>query len=226
MQYKSLKYISITFGILLAGCASKGPLGETDYSTVPPVTPPAATYANGSIYHGASAMSLFQDLRARRVGDLLTVILNERTDASKSASTSTSKETEVSAPGATAFGRPTTRDNINFAETNIAAESAFDGNGASNQSNQLSGSIAVTIAKVLPNDIYVVQGEKWININQGREYVQLRGLVRGADIGTDNTVLSSQIAASQIGYTGSGALADANRQGWFSRFFSTVLWPF
>lgn len=226
MHYKTLKYMMIMPIIILGGCATKGPLGKTDYTPVKPITPPPSNYAHGSIYHGASAMSLFQDLRARRVGDLLTVILNERTDASKSASTSTSKETEVSAPGATAFGRPTTRDNVNFAETNISSESAFDGSGSSNQSNQLTGSIAVTIAEVLPNDVYVVQGEKWININQGREYVQLRGLVRGADIGTDNTVLSSQIAASQIGYTGSGTLADANRQGWFSRFFSTVLWPF
>jgi flagellar L-ring protein FlgH len=90
----------------------------------------------------------------------------------------------------------------------------------------LEGSIAVTVADVLPNGNLIVQGEKWMRINQGEEYIRLRGIVRPVDIGANNSVLSTQIADAQFAYGGTGAVAASSSPGWLSRFFGSPLWPF
>ncbi|MBL4709532.1 MAG: flagellar basal body L-ring protein FlgH, partial [Flavobacteriales bacterium] len=108
----------------------------------------------------------------------------------------------------------------------IDSENEFEGEGKSNQSNKLSGSISVTVSAVLPNGNLLVQGEKWIQINQGSEFIRLKGIVRPADISANNTVQSTQIADAKISYGGKGALADANVSGWMVRFFMSPLWPF
>ena len=113
----------------------------------------------------------------------------------------------------------------NILENDIESQSAFDGEGDSAQSNTLDGDITVSVVGVLPNGNLVVQGEKWITINQGDEYIRLQGIVRPVDISTDNTVLSTKVGNAQIAYGGTGVLADTNRQGWLTRFFSTVIWP-
>lgn len=219
--------LSLALVGMATGCASRlGPMGGDDFTPTPPPVAPPPTYENGSLYSSAHAVSLFEDLRARRIGDVITVVLNERTDANKSASTATSKDSTVSLAPGTAFGRPITDDGVPIAEAALSGEREFEGAGTSSQSNQLNGSITVSVVDVLPNGLLVVQGEKWIQINQGREYVRVRGLVRPVDISALNTVSSSQIANAQIAYGGSGALADANREGWLARFFSSVVWPF
>ena len=104
--------------------------------------------------------------------------------------------------------------------------SKFDGEGASSQSNALTGDVTVTVMKVLPNGNLYVRGQKWIAINQGKEYVQLSGVVRTIDINPDNTISSSQVANATISYGAKGALADVNAQGWLSRFFNSPWMPF
>ncbi|HKK03898.1 MAG TPA: flagellar basal body L-ring protein FlgH, partial [Gammaproteobacteria bacterium] len=103
---------------------------------------------------------------------------------------------------------------------------SFDGEGDAAQSNQLEGSITVTVSEVLPNGNLVIQGEKWVKINQGQEYIRLRGIVRPVDIGPDNTVLSTQVADAQLAYGGTGVVAQSNSPGWLTRFFNSPLWPF
>ena len=107
-----------------------------------------------------------------------------------------------------------------------ANDGSFDGAGDSSQSNQLSGEITVTVAEVLPNGNLVVQGEKWLGINQGNEFVRLRGIIRPVDISATNTVQSIQVANAQLYYGGTGALQDSNTPGWLSRFFNHPVWPF
>ncbi len=224
---RTIGLISLASMVLASGCALRmEPMGGGNFTPAPPpmVAPPS--YSEGSIYSANHSLSLFEDLRARRVGDVLTVLLNERTDATKSANTATSKESNVGISPGTAFGRPITRDGIAIAEASLAGARDFEGTGSSSQSNQINGSITVSVVDVLPNGLLVIQGEKWIQINQGREYVRLRGLVRGVDVSSDNSVSSAQIANAQIAYGGRGALADANREGWLARFFSTIVWPF
>jgi flagellar L-ring protein precursor FlgH len=90
----------------------------------------------------------------------------------------------------------------------------------------LKGQISVTVARVYANGSLFVQGQKYIGINQGTEYVRLSGLVRPQDISTDNTVLSTRIADAHISYGGTGAVNDSNNMGWLARFFNSPIFPF
>jgi len=186
---------------------------------------PAASNA-GAIYSPATAVSLVEDYKARRVGDVLSVVLAERTNARKSANASSSKQSSAQVLDPILFGRPVTSDGIPILNTDIEATRGFDGKGNAAQSNLLEGVITVTVAEVLPNGNLVVQGEKWTRLNQGEEYLRLRGIVRPVDIRADNTVLSSQIGDAQIAYGGTGTLAHSSSPGWLSRFFNSPVWPF
>ncbi|MEM9058377.1 MAG: flagellar basal body L-ring protein FlgH [Pseudomonadota bacterium] len=171
-------------------------------------------------------MSLFNDLRARRVGDILTVRLAERTAASKSSSTSSSKTTDVGIASPTVLGTDVTFDGTQILRGNVESEQSFAGAGDSQQSNSLSGDISVTVTRVLTNGNLIVRGEKHVTLNQGGEYIRLSGIVRQADILPDNSVESSKIANAQIAYSGTGALADANQMSWLGRFFNSPILPF
>jgi flagellar L-ring protein precursor FlgH len=194
-----------------------------------PTPPSEASFerapADGAIYHNEQNMELFSDPRAHRVGDILTIGLVENTQASKKASTKTSKSNKNDISSPTLFGHPTTIGG-NPLSFGLGSNSAFDGDGESSQSNQLSGQITVTVAERLPNGNLIVRGEKWLTINQGQELVRIAGIVRPQDIGQDNTVASTRVANANIGYTGRGTLADANTQGWLSRFFNSKYMPF
>ena len=111
-------------------------------------------------------------------------------------------------------------------EFDLGSGSEFSGESTSNQSNSLSGEVTVTVAEVLPNGNLYIQGEKWINLNQGDEYIRLRGIVRPADISSGNTVNSARIADARISYSGTGAVAEANVKGWLSRLFDSPIFPF
>ncbi|OBS09841.1 flagellar basal body L-ring protein FlgH [Acidihalobacter prosperus] len=213
----------------LGGCASLQP-GPTrgsnpDFTAVMPVPPKPASQNNGAIYQSADSVPLFSDQRARHVGDILTVVLNENTNANKSADTSTSRDTSVDVSAPTVLGAGVTYNGKSLLSTGLASKNAFAGKGSSTQSNQLSGTISVTVAQVLSNGNLVVQGEKWIALNQGREYVRFRGIVRSADITPQDTVLSTQVANAEIAYGGRGVLNDANREGWLAKFFNAAWWP-
>ena len=199
--------------------------GEAAYAPAAPIVPPPVVNNTGSIYTATYARPWFEDIKARQVGDLLTVVLNEQTDASKSASTEITKDnsTDISAPQI--LGKDVTIGG-DAVSTSLESANDFSGESDSEQSNNLQGSITVTVAQVLPNGNLVVQGEKWIAINQGDEYVRLRGIVRPVDIGPTNTILSTQVANAQITYKGKGATADSNAIGWLARFFISPLWPY
>lgn len=212
---------------LLGGCAPMPKKGEAAWAPVMPQAPQPAEQANGgAIYQAGTAWSLFEDPKARRVGDILTVVLNEKTQAKKSANTETNKETTVEVPAPTVLGRPVTSGGVEVLATDIESTTDFKGEADSDQSNQLNGYITVSVAQVLPNGNLIIQGEKWLGLNQGEEVIRLRGIVRPQDVRPDNTVLSTQIANAEIYYTGVGALADSNRQGWLTRFFNSPVWPF
>lgn len=213
---------------LLGGCAAPAPKkGEPAWAPVMPPAPAAAEPANGgAIYRAGTAWSLFEDPKARRVGDILTVVLNEKTQAKKSANTETNKESKVEVPAPTVFGRRVTSRGVEVLATDVESTVDFKGEADSDQSNQLNGYITVSVARVLPNGNLVIQGEKWLGLNQGEEVIRLRGIVRPQDVRPDNTVLSTQIANAEIYYTGVGALADSNRPGWLTRFFNSPIWPF
>lgn len=211
----------LLLAIVLAGCAA-GPIPEGKMPTPKAITPTtvAASASEGSLYTPNRGLSLFEDTKARNTGDLVTVLLIERTQASKSATTSTSKNTGVEVGDVRVFGQ-----GLNVG-TEISGGSTFDGSGASAQSNQLQGSLTVTVVERLNNGVLRIAGEKRLRLNQGDETVKLEGLIRTADITPANTITSDRIAEARLIYQGKGALADANAKGWLARFFDSPWMPF
>lgn len=179
----------------------------------------APVVANGSIFQVADGYAaLHEGWRARRVGDPLTIVLVERTAASKSASS------KLNSDGSFGITPPATGPLSLFSRSDIGAggDRGFNGTGAADQANSLSGEISVTVAEVYPNGTMLVQGQKRVTLNRGDEFVQIKGIVRTADVDRDNRVASTRVADAKIAYTGKGDVARAGRQGWLSRFFQVV----
>lgn len=210
--------------VLLGGCAS-APARETVAAEVAPAAP-VYTQPGGGIWQAGQSIALFEDRKARNVGDLLTILLIEQTTAKSSAATSTNKETngKISAPEL--FGSPVTVGGKEVLSATLNSEHDFAGTGDSSQSNKLEGNITVSVVGVEFNGNLLVRGEKKLKLNQGSEFVRIEGTVRPTDISPDNTIPSSRIANAKIAYGGDGTLAEANTKGWLARFFSSPWMPF
>jgi flagellar L-ring protein precursor FlgH len=224
MQNAIKSWLLCAIVISLAGCAAS-PRDE-EFAATWPEELPEDRVADGAIYHAGHDIALFENAVAHRVGDTLTITLMEATAASKSSKTSTKKSTTIDLPGPTIAGRPVTHNGREIFSVDVDNEAKFDGEGASSQTNKLQGSITVTVAKRLPNGNLLVRGQKWIQINQGKEYVRIQGIVRPIDIAPDNTVPSYKVADARIAYGAQGALNDANSPGLLSRFFTMKWLPF
>ena len=216
----------------LAGCVSPPPKPDDPYyAPVLPRTPAPAAQNNGSIYQAGFENNLYGDRKAFRVGDIITITLNEKTQASKKASSDISKDSKNKLGLTSMFGSSLTTNNpVGSGDLSLSAEYSGNreskGDSQAGQSNSLTGSITVTVADVMPNGIIAVRGEKWMTLNTGNELVRIAGLVRADDIATDNTVSSTRVADARITYSGTGAFADASQPGWLDRFFLSPLWPF
>ncbi|GAB2533212.1 flagellar basal body L-ring protein FlgH [Rhodanobacter koreensis] len=212
--------------LVVAGCATPSARNDSQqWAATEPVAPETPPPADGAIYHDVRNMELFADPRAHRVGDILTIVLVESTQASKKATTSTSKTDKTAIDAPTILGQGLSIGG-KAASISTNGDRSFAGDGSSSQSNQLTGQITVTVAQRQSNGNLMVRGEKWLTINQGQELVRISGIVRPQDIGQDNTVASTRVADARISYTGRGTLADANTQGWLSRFFNSKWMPF
>lgn len=179
---------------------------------------------SGSIYAAGRAVDLYQ-LRAYRVGDIITVNLNEATSASKSSNTEFSKANDSSVSDQTAAGNGFLGTGITL-NGSVSSSVDFSGEAGAGISNNLQGSITVTVAGVLPNGVLEVRGEKWIQLSRGSEYIRISGLIRREDINPDNSVDSTRVANVRMAYSETGELANANRASWLSRFFISEIWPF
>ena len=221
-----IRYSAILLSVLMISACSAPMRGESEWTPVRPVYVYGPDQHTDSIYQQGTAMMLHEDLKARRVGDMLTVTLEEKTDAEKTAETDTRKDTDVSITDPTLLGRTVTSGGQAIFPTDIDTAHAFSGTGDTSQSNSLTGSITVNVVEVLSNGNLVVQGEKWININQGEDYVRLRGIIRPIDVNPDNTISSTRIANADIRYGGDGVLNDSNSMGWLTRFFNSSWMPF
>lgn len=217
---------------LLQGCASEPPK-EDDPFFAPIVIPQAAIPQAevGSLYRAGFNMVLYNDRRAAQVGDIITVMLDERTISSKSAETKIDKKSSNDLNEASVLG-----SNLSFKGlgalsnlsllTNPEHERSFNGKAEADQSNRLEGAISVVVSDVLPNGNMLVKGEKWIELNRGKEFIRVSGIIRPDDISPNNTVSSKMLANARISYSGTGDLADSNNQGWLGKFFGSSYWPF
>ena len=229
MARASITLIAVLSPALLGGCSQL----TSRFAGVQPGHYPAALPAqpvaprstpNGAIYQAVNSVALFDDVKAHNIGDTLTIRLSESTQASKSASTGATKDTTIDTGIPTLLGTNLSIAGKNVLNNSVSSKDDFQGKGSSSQSNSLSGNITVTVADVLPNGNLLVRGEKWLTLNQGEEFVQIAGIVRTADIATDNSVPSSKIADARITYSGKGAVADSTSPGWLTRVF-LKLWP-
>ena len=238
--------IAALSALLLAGCASVvgdvrafapvAPLAGVD---VPTAAMPGANQtgigshaqAGGSIYASrgggnGSGLRLFQDNKAREVGDLLTSVLVERTSSTSRAKTAVSKKSGLSMGAPVLAGVPVTYKGQSILKAEIEAGRDFNGSGDSTQSNRLDGEVTVTVLKELGNGNLLVSGQKQVRLNQGDELVQVQGIVRTADIGPDNRIPSDRVGNAQIVYGGRGTLARSNAMGWLGRFFNSAAFPY
>jgi flagellar L-ring protein precursor FlgH len=143
------------------------PHPDENFAATLPEEVPVADAGNGAIYQGGHDVPLFENSVAHRVGDVLTITLDEKTDASKSAITTTKKNTKADMAAPTILGGAVTSHGRNLLSNSLSDATTFDGEGNSKQSNQLTGDISVTVAKRLANGNLLVRGQKWITINQG-----------------------------------------------------------
>lgn len=224
MQARSLSAAAVA-AIALVGCATtQAPATNVHQPmSVRPAPPPAPVAANGAIYQAGTARPLFEDRRARYLGDTLTIQITEKTQANKKSATTAERTASVKAgipvlnhlPGKGLLGLGLEANDSN----------KFSGKGESNANNDFSGTITVTVIDVYPNGNLLVSGEKQVAINQAQEFVRFSGVVNPNNITSANTVQSTQVADARIEYKGSGFLDSAQQMGWLSRFFLTVL-PF
>ena len=208
----------------LAACTTLKPEKHDDGLAWTQETPPPPT--DGAIFQAGRDVVLAANPVAHQVGDTVTIVLNEATAAQKSATTTTSKASNIALPNPTLFGKPVSLNGVPILENNINNSTKFDGEGASAQSNSLTGYVTVTVVRVLPNGNLFVRGEKQIGLNQGQEYVRVAGVIRPIDLAADNSIPSFRVANAQITYSGKGALADSNKQSWLGRFFNSPWAPF
>ncbi|MFK5984585.1 MAG: flagellar basal body L-ring protein FlgH [Pseudomonadota bacterium] len=210
-----------------SGCAYQHRKPSPEFAPVRPPIKIAPVTENGAIYQKVNSISLFESNRARRVGDILTVVFDEKHVAKKETKTEDNKSGSIGLSAPTVFGK--TGDSLGALDVlnnSIASTNDFKSKGKSEQKNSLTGSISVSVVEVLPNGNLVIRGEKLLTLNQGDEYVQLSGIIRSLDLGADNMVISSKIANAKIVYSGQGMTHDSNQGGWGTRFFLSDKWPF
>ena len=221
------KTLSVAFMLaasLLSGCTAVVGVQPGKYPPAIPAQDMAPVASDGSLYQPATAVALFDDVTARRVGDTITVRLSESTQASKSAATDATKDSNFDTGTPTLLGKTVTNNGDPILNNNFEVNQEFEGDGSSSQSNSLQGNITVTVAEVYPNGNLLVRGEKWLTLNQGEEYIQVAGIVRPSDVAADNTIDSFMIADARITYSGNGTIANANKPGLLSKLLFR-LWP-
>src|SRR5687767_11400488 len=211
--------VAVLVATATSGCITvTPPTSVAQPISVRPSAPPPVARTEGSVYTaGFQSGLLFEDRRARTVGDIITVQIVEKTDASKRSNTNTSRGSNNNF-GVTALAGLPGKSLLN---SSLAATSdfSFDGKGESGSANGFTGTITVTVTEVLANGNLLVSGEKQVGINQGSEFIRLSGIVNPVQLTAANTVQSTQIADARIEYRGSGAVAENQQTGWLTRFF-------
>lgn len=230
------RFLTLSSLIIMTGCNTNPVKRDPDYAAVRPVATEGQEKNDGAIFDVSTNISLFEDYRARRVGDILTVNLEEQTAAEKETETIIKKNNSNSITNPTVFGTtpefdlpsflPLANTDDNNLDFSLGSTHDFKGQGDSDQSNKLTGDISVSVVEVLPNGNLVVRGEKVITINQGNEYIRISGMISPRDIDANNSISSKRIADAQISYVGDGPTNDANVVGWLSRFFVSAIMPF
>ena len=210
-------------GVLLglAGCGTTPTSIVEQPTTARPLPPPAAAPNNGAIIQPTAFRPLFEDRRARMVGDTLTIVITEKTQAGKQASSNASKTGAVDSAISSIAKFPF--NSLQGLGVNANSSAEYDDESKLNSSYTFSGSITVTVIEVLPNGNLVVAGEKQIGLDKGTEYIRLSGVVQPDTILAGNNVSSAKVADARIEYRTSAKFDSAEVMGWLGRFFLSFI---
>ena len=222
------RYLIALSGLLLSGCVVQ----QTE--VVSPtfdqqLKPPVQSYSNGSIWQ-ASSIALTEDGKARRVGDIVTIIVTETASASKQAATATGRSSQISAGIPNMLGLEESKIiTSNFADLskllNASASSSFDGSGSTSRKETLTATISAKVIDVLPNSNLKIEGRRNVKVNYEDQIVTVKGTIRQRDITAENTINSIYVADAQISYSGEGIITDRQKPGWLMNVLDK-LWPF
>lgn len=219
-------YATLVACLLVGGLSACNSVPSTNVHqpmSARPVTPPATQALPGAIFQTAHTAPLFETKRARNVGDTLTILISEKTDAARKGNSKADRKQSSAFSVPTLSGLP----GKSFLNASLAAtsDSSFDGSGESNANDSFTGTIAVTVIEVLANGNLLVSGEKQIGLNYETEYIRFSGVVNPTQISFGNSVSSGQVADARIEYRGTGSVDSAQIMGWLAKFFLTFL-PF
>lgn len=226
------KLVTVSLLILVTSACSntvelnKALPNDPDFAPIMPEEEEERIVPSGSLFKPYYVNNIYSDSKAHRVGDIISVILSEKTQAKKNAKTELKKENETNLDTVTGFGGVPISVNGQSLQFGMSQDSNFKGDSKADQGNSLSGNISVHVLRVLPNGNLMIRGEKWLTLNNGDEYIRLTGVIRSKDINSNNTIISNKVANARIQYAGTGSFADTNEQGWLAKFFNSSWWPF
>lgn len=222
------RFFIACFAVLVSGCVVQR-TEVVSPSFDQQINPPAQVYSNGSIWQ-ASSVALTEDGKARRIGDIVTIIVTETASASKQAATATGRSSELSAGVPAFMGLQTAgvfTNNIGDLSKllDASASSKFDGSGSTSRKESLTATITAKVIDVLPNGNLRIEGRRNVRVNNEDQIVTVKGTIRQRDISVDNTINSSFVADAQITYAGEGIISDRQKPGWLMNLVDKV-WPF
>ena len=230
-----LIWMSVVGITILSGCATRAgkasvqaPSGDIRGSQLESY--PLPEPSEGSLWADGGSTKLFVDLRAREVGDLVTVQISETQSGKLDANTKTSRDSSMEAGITDLLGYMQRLDekkrSLNRKSLfNANFKPSFDGKGSSDRSGSVVASITARVLQVLPNGNLYISGKREVRVNDETQFITVAGIIRPEDIGQDNVIQSTYIADARVEYTGKGVIADKQRPGWLMRILDHV-WPF
>ena len=220
------KIIIAALALFWAGCITTQPSTKNSYSF--PREAPQGNYSvsqglEGSLWSSQKPTNLYSDVKARNVGDIVTINVVESASASKNATTKTSRNSELGASWSGVLSKMT--GNWVGDDQKVSFDNEFEGKGATTRSSQLSAYITAQVIQVLPNGYLVIHGSRQVRVNNEDQMINVQGVIRTEDINANNIILSTYIADARIELTGQGVVSDKQRPGWLARILDWV-WPF
>jgi flagellar L-ring protein precursor FlgH len=211
--------------MLVTGCAfmTPAPIKPSPAFVKEKISAFPSTPAEGSVWNSSGFYSLYADVKARNVGDIVTINIVESASASKNATTKTSRKSDIAASWGGVLAKMT-GDWVGN-EQSAAFANSFDGEGATTRNSSLNAYITVRVIQVLPNGNLAVQGSREVQVNNENQFINIQGVIRPEDISSANVVLSTFVADAKIELNGRGVVSDKQSVGWLTRILDWV-WPF
>lgn len=221
--------ITILALMALSACAHTPPEMDIDTYATPVEEPREVVSSPGSLWQpDARLAELFADARARRVGDIVVVVISENSSAQKEAKTEADRTNKIDSSITNLLGIPLEHSVLGTKinpSVSASSSSEFEGNGKTSRKGDITGSVSARVMRVLPNGNLMINGKKQIRVNGEVQYMILTGIIRPEDINASNTIMSTAIADMRLDYYGKGIMGDQMERGLISKVLDKV-WPF